>query len=165
MTENIVSSFNESINNSVKKVQKDLETLPSKVGEGADIVSEGSNYVAIGGIIAAPFTGGSSLTLTGYALTLGTYADVTSAFAKGIDALAFSGSKGAFERQVGVATLSSLGGFGVNKLFGRVVTRTSSSVLGPAYRSTTSGRFVSNGYGFSLQGANYAARIALTIGF
>ncbi|MBO6524385.1 MAG: hypothetical protein JJ971_11200 [Balneolaceae bacterium] len=56
--------------------------------ELADDVSDASTIIAAGGIVTAPFTGGSSLTVTGYALAVGTAADATSTVVKGVDAMA-----------------------------------------------------------------------------
>lgn len=53
----------------------------------------------------------------------------------------------------------------MNKIAGRVVTRTATTVSGPVFRSATNGRFVSNAYGYSVQTVSDATKVAISLGF
>ena len=104
-----------------QKVGQDLKDAGNATvdatAELADNVSDASTIVAAGGIVAAPFTGGSSLAVTGYALLAGTIADVTSATVKTVDAVAFDGSSEvAIEAKLDETTIN----VGAGKIVGKV---------------------------------------------
>lgn len=86
-----------------QKISQDLNDAGNAVvdaGAGlADKVADASTIAAAGGLVAAPFTGGGSLTVTGYALTAGVAADATSTALKTVDAVAFDGTKEAVIEQ------------------------------------------------------------------
>ncbi len=167
--ENIVSSINESINNSVKKVQKDLETLPSKVGQVADIVSDETTVLAAAGVVTTvvgtvagnPALAGVGVEITSTSLAVGTGADITSTVAKGIDAYALVGSKMEFYKQAGATTAKVISGGIINSTTARVVTRTGLSNI--MFRGA-SGRFVSNSMGFGVTATSDATKVAIGFG-
>ena len=144
-------------------VVPDPKTAVQMTGATADFVSDASTGAAIGGILAAPFTGGSSLSLTAMALQVGTVADITSTAAKTTEALVFDGSTDAAVQQ-GAQTLFNIGaGRAFRALSGQVITRTSSSFVRPLFRSAQSGRFVTNNFGFTVTAAADATIVTTSI--
>jgi len=146
-----------------KKIQNDVkdaaETSVKVVSETADNVSDASTVAAIGGIVAAPFTGFASLTLTGYALAVGTGSDVVSTAAKYTDAFAFDGSF----NTANVKALST----GINVLSGRIFGRIAKSFakLNSAGRffNPDNGRFVTNKFGFGVTAVRDATSVTTSV--
>ena len=129
----------------------------------ADGVSDLSTGAAVVGLAGAPFTGGSSLSLTGYALTAGSVADATSLGLKTYDVAAGDGSASAALRQGTKVLLNVGGGRIIRSLSSKVAVRTGPNVVGPEFYSPATGRFVTNRLGYSVNAAADAAKVGLTV--
>jgi len=125
----------------------------------ADGVSDGSTIVAGAGVVAAPFTKGASLGVTGVALSTGAIADVTSTALKGLDAAIFDGSTDAVMHQA-IKTGLNLGGGKVLRQASGTMVRVNTA--GRFYNPST-GRFVSNQYGNRVVAARDATNIAIPV--
>lgn len=138
-----------------QKVAQDAKAVGNAIvdatAEIADDVSDASTILAASGIVAAPFTGGSSLTVTGYALGVGTAADLTSAGAKTIDAVAFDGSSEVAFDQFVETTVN----FGAGKL--------ANKVAGSFVRVGSTGRFVTNQFGQTVTAVRDATRVMVPV--
>lgn len=148
-----------------QKISQDLTDAGNAAvdagAEFADKASDASTIAAAGGIVAAPFIGGSSLALTGYALSAGAVADATSLGLKTVDYAAFDGtSEAVFDQGV---TMILRGGSGalVKSLSSKMVVRAGARVTGPAFRSASTGRFVTNRFGQTVTAATDATRVGL----
>ena len=145
----------------------------------ADATSDASTAVAIGGVITTGIGAGltvagvpagppilaAGLEVTKDALSIGLTSDMTSLVAKGTDVAIFNGSKTELNKQfvkTGINVGTSLM-FQLKPL--AAVARTSRSVNGPLFQSTTSGRFVSNTFGSTVSAARDATKVAIGIGF
>ena len=135
----------------------DGNAVVDATAELADDVSDASTIVAAGGIVAAPFTGGSSLTVTAYALGVGTAADTTSLAAKTVDAVAFDGS--------GEAAFSQLGELTVNALGARYLPRAGAATVRYLETATQATRRVpaSMGIRITVNAATDATRVAIPV--
>jgi hypothetical protein len=169
-------SNNPKINENTQSAIEASSVASEKIGEAAhdigkaaventaavtDATSDASDVAAVAGIVAIPFTGGSSLTITGYSLFSGTYANYTSTLAKGTDALLFGGSKDAAIDQAIETGIEQLGGKIVTSTAGKLVTRNSPAVKNTLYRSPSTGRFVTNNYGNLVVGTSAAVSVVL----
>ena len=131
-----------------------IQSAPKNITESgikaADFVSDASDYAVIAAAGYTFVTGGTSDVIIPGAAAIGRVADVTSLGLKTLDWLAFDGS--------GQAALNQLIVFGVNigftgvlnKLSEKVVVKNSSGMLGPLFRSSSTGRFVTNRFGFGV---------------
>jgi RHS repeat-associated protein len=131
------------------------------VGAGivvTDVVSDVSTYVAVLGIATTPLHGG---TLTATALAIGTGADATSLVLKTTDAAFFDGSWEATAWQAGSMFTRGVAGQVVQGAASKAVARTGSSVSGPLFRSSQTGRFVANGFGHKVTAASDATRVVI----
>lgn len=148
-----------------KQDAKDAGNVVVDAGAAAaDKASDASLVAAGGGVLAAPFTGGSSLTLTGYALSASTVSDVASTGFKTIDAMAFDGSYETVATHLLQTTISA----GAGKLVNRAAARY-------AKFSETGGRFmiratqatrsvpVSNKFGYTVMSARDATNVILDL--
>jgi hypothetical protein len=142
-----------------KKIQSDVkdaaETTVKAVSKGADNISDASTILAIGGIVAAPFTKGASLAITGKALAMGTGADVVSTVAKTVDAVAFDGSTQAALDQAVETGLS----WGVGKIANEVASSFVRVNTVGRFFNPTDGQFVTNKFGFSVTAARDATNV------
>lgn len=141
----------------------------------ADFVSDGSTWTAAGGI-GLTVTGGimvatgfgavpgaammsTGTTITGTALAVGTVADAASTVAKGVDVVAFDGSKGSFNNQL-VKT-------GINYATGRVANNITGSFIkvGSSGRffNPSNGRFVTNQFGYGVSTARDATKVSVPL--
>jgi RHS repeat-associated protein len=153
----------------IYKIEREIEELKKQqqrmlvqtVAGTADDVSTASNVGAVAGILVAAagaVAGNPAVALAGVEISTasqsaGAIADITSTVAKTTDAVLFEGSMDAAIEQAG-ATLFNFGvGRVVQSVGGRLVARTSSSVVGPLFRSTQSGQFVTNKFGFTVSAA------------
>jgi len=143
---------------------KDTGSAAVKIGtEFSDNVSDVSNFIAAGGILAAPFTEGTSLAVSGVALSVGTIADVTSLSLKTIDYTVFGGSRDAVVGQAGATALRFVGGQMVRSASSKMVTRTGSAVTGAAFRNPQTGRFVTNQFSHTVTAARDATRVVINV--
>ena len=144
-----------------QKISQDLNDVGNAaVDAGADFAdktSDASTIAAAGGIVAAPFTGGSSLVLTGYALTVGTVADATSTGFKTVDAVAFDGStEAAFDQLIKT---------GVNVGGGKLTNKLGSAFIRVVQTGGQATRIVPASQGFlrARDAAVDATKVAITI--
>jgi RHS repeat-associated protein len=158
----IVAGTKQAVKDGLKLSKGVAETGVKTTARASDIVSDGSTVMAVGGLIASPFTSGSSLGLTTFALSVGTGADVTSTLAKGADAAFFDGSTDDFINQAFEAGIKFGSGRVIRSLAGQVVTRTG---LNTAFRNTQSGQFVSNNFGNFVTAASDVTQVAIGFGF
>jgi len=130
-------------------------------------VGDGATYVGVAGIAAAPFTGGSSLTLTAYAFTTATVCDATSAGIRTTDAIMFDSSFEPAVEKAGSALVSELGGRGLDKAMGQFVTKTglSNTLYRAAAGSSNGGQFINNSTGISVEIVKYSIQSTLGIIF
>ena len=146
-----------------QKVGQDLKDAGNATvdatAELADNVSDASTIVAAGGIVAAPFTGGSSLAVTGYALSAGAVADVTSLGLKTVDYATFDGTSEAVFDQGATMILRGASGALVKSLSSKIVVRTGARITGSAFRSASTGQFVTNRFGQTVTAATDATRV------
>jgi hypothetical protein len=143
--------------NGTKEVTKTSVKFTSKA---ADVVSDAAMGVAVGDIVAAPFTESTSLSVTAVALEIVMVADVVSTVAKTVDAFAFDGSGDEALRQFGKTMFSAGTDALMKSMAGRLITRTGTSVIGPLFRSARTGRFVTNKYGFTVTAVADATNVA-----
>jgi RHS repeat-associated protein len=117
------------------------------------------------GVPAGPAITATGLNVTKDALTVGLVSDVTSLAAKGTNAMLYNGSKNKFNNQL-VKTGVNLSTTLLFKLKPvSVVARTTSKMQGPMFRSTTSGRFVSNTFGSTVSVATDATKVLIVLEF
>ena len=123
----------------------------------------GTAGVAVGIATRNPALAAGSVKFTYTMLSVNTGANAASTVFKGVDAMAFDGSSEAFYSQFMRTAL----GFGGTRILSRTrdmfITRTASSVTGPFFYSPASGRFVSNGVGFTTTAASDATSIGFSI--
>ncbi len=100
-------------------------------------------------------------------MSYGISADVVSLTSKTIDYAVYDGSGEEVTNQairVGVSFGSGAVVKGLtNAICAKVITRTGSRVAGPVFRSSMSGRFVSNSFGYTVETVKDATRISTTI--
>jgi hypothetical protein len=132
-----------------------------KGAELADVASDAGTVVAVVGIAAAPFTGGSSLVLTGAGGALSTGADVSSTVLKGIKVLNGTGSSEDFAKQGLKTAIGVIGGKVLDKV-GSTLTKVNSA--GRNY-NPANGQFISNNYATGVGMAVEAAKILIGLGF
>jgi hypothetical protein len=160
----IVAGTKQAVKDGLKLSKRVAETGVKTTARASDIVSDGSTVMAVGGLIASPFTSGSSLGLTTFALSVGTGADVTSTLAKGADAAFFDGSIDAAVDQAIKTGLNLGSGALLNSLTSRVVARTGFAT-GPIFRSAQSGQFVTNLQGLTTTAVRDATKIVTGFGY
>ena len=146
-----------------QKVAEDAEAAGNAIvdatAELADDVSDASTVLAIGGIVAAPFTGGGSLTVTGYALGVGVAAVATSTAAKTIDYVAFDGSsEAALDQAIELGV-----NFGVGKLANRVAGSFVRINSAGRFYNASNGQFVTNQFGYSVTAASDATKVVVPL--
>ena len=160
------TEVNRTIVEETKITNKKIGEFPRKTVKAtekyADATSDASTKVSIAGVAAAPLTAGVSLEGSADALVIGTISDGVSFGAKTIDAIAYGGSKDAAVKQFEKLGVDVFGGKVIDAVAGKVVIKTG---LNTAYRSTANGRFVSNAYGYFIEGLNIGAKILLGAGF
>ena len=115
-----------------------------------------------GTVAGNPALAGVGVEITSTSLAVGTGADITSTVAKGVDAIAFNGSTSAFSNQALLTSARVITGGIINFSTARVVTRTGLSNI--LFRGT-SGKFVSNSYGFGVTAASDATKVMFNLGF
>lgn len=149
-----------------QKISQDLNDAGNAAvdagAEFADKASDASTIAAAGGIVAAPFTGGGSLALTGYALTAATVADATSTGFKTVDAIAFDGSSDAAFNQLIETGINVGAGKLLNKAAARFA-QFDASAGRFVIRATQATRSVpvSNRYGFTVTATRDATKLVL----
>jgi len=130
----------------------------------SDAVSDASTVAAISGIALAPVTDGASLSLTADALAVGAYADFSSTFFKGVDAVFMGGSKDVAIQQAGKTAFRAITGNVINRAVTKAVVRTGPNVV-TAFRSAPTGKFVTNAYGYTVTAAADATKIAISLSY
>jgi RHS repeat-associated protein len=150
------------------KLSESSEEITKGVANGligiSDATSDASNVAAVLGVVLAPVTQGTSLAITGTALTIGAVADVSSTLLKGADAAFFGGSVGDFKGQAFQTAVTVGSGKLLNSATAKAITRTSFST-GPVFRSAQSGRFVKNSYGLSVSAMSDATKVMIGYSF
>ena len=126
--------------------------------------STASNVAAVLGVVLAPVTQGSSLAITGTALTTGAVADVSSTLMKGADAAFFGGSVEEFKVQAFQTAVTVGSGKLLNSLTAKAITRTGFAT-GPVFRSAQTGRFVKNNYGLTVSAMSDATKVMIGYSF
>ena len=82
-------------------------------------------------------------------LSVSMYANAVSTVSKGVDWTAYDGTSGAFYEQLAVTGVSAGGGLGLKWGLSKLVA--SSGVIGPTFRNSLNGQFISNRIGYAAQ--------------
>jgi RHS repeat-associated protein len=147
------------VGNELQQIGNEMAAEASTIADGISDVTTG---LALVGVVAAPFTKGASLALTGDALAIGTAADAASTGIKGVEAMN-GGSNTEFYQQ-GAETLINVGAGGLTKFgLGQAVTRTGSEVTGPLFRSSQTGEFVTDQFGQAATVAADATAVGIVV--
>ena len=105
-----------------------------------------------------PFTGGSWISITGYALSIGTVADITSLASKTVDATVFDGSKEvAFDQFIETSI-----NIGAGAVLGRVAGSYVRLNSAGRFYDPSNGRFVRNDFGYNVTTARDATNVAVS---
>ncbi len=102
--------------------------------------------------------------ISAYAGSAGMYASWVSVAAKSTDAYFFDGSVDAAVDQFYSASIKTVRGKLISRLFSKITTTSFSQIGQASFRSTLTGKYVSHDYGITLEGANWATNYVIGLG-